>query len=247
MAEKWDKQLMDFLKRTGDELKRSGEELKDEAQRLLVEVKDPAKQAKVKEGLENLRTWAVATGKQAAERLEGAARRVEESIEGAVGGLNKDAPTPSEPATPPTSAAPATETPKAEPLPAKKAAAKAGSQKSIGRKKPAAKAPAAKTPAAKTPAKKAAAKTGTKKSIGRKKGPPPPPRRWVQPARPPDGLPSALETSRGEHRGGRSLRAAPKRLDRPAPHDIVRAWPARTVTRRAASRQRSRRTSSTRR
>jgi hypothetical protein len=164
MAEKWDKQLMDFLKRTGDELKRTGEELKDEAQRLLVEVKDPAKQAKVKEGLDNLRTWAVATGKQAAEKLESAARRVEESIEGAVGGLNKDAPTPGEPARPPSAAAPAAKASASEPRPAKKTAAKAGSQKSIGRKKTAAKAPAAKTPA-----KKAAAKTGTQKSIGRKK------------------------------------------------------------------------------
>ncbi|MFY0581682.1 transcriptional regulator [Cystobacter fuscus] len=83
MAEKWDKQLMDFLKRTGEELKRTGDDLKTEAQRLLVEVQDPNNQAKVKEGLQNLRVWAMATGKQAAEHLESAVRRVEETVEGA--------------------------------------------------------------------------------------------------------------------------------------------------------------------
>jgi hypothetical protein len=150
MAEKWDKQLMHFLKRTG-------EELKTEAQRLMVEVKDPAKQAKVKEGIENLRTFAVTAGKQVAERIESAVRQVEESIEGAIEG-NKGASTPAGP--PPRTAAPPAkaEPPAAPPPAAKKAAAKTGT-KSIGRKKTATKAPA----------KKAAAKTGTKKSIGRKK------------------------------------------------------------------------------
>jgi hypothetical protein len=157
MAEKWDRQLMDFLKRTGEELKRTGEDLKTEAQKLLVEVKDPAKQAKVKEGLENLRTWAVATGKQAAERIETAVRRVEETVEGAFEGQDTATPAPGGTRAAPT-AAPA-EPPKPQPRTAKKAAAKTGTQKSIGRKKTAAKAPA----------KKAAAKTGTQKSIGRKK------------------------------------------------------------------------------
>ncbi|HYO55568.1 transcriptional regulator [Archangium sp.] len=150
MAEKWDKHLMDFLKRTG-------EELKTEAQRLLVEVKDPTKQAKVKEGLENLRTWAMATGKQAAERIESAVRQVEQAIEGA--SESREASTPGESprtaAPPPASDAPRETPHRAE----KKAAAKTGTKKSIGRKKTATQAPA----------KKAAAKTGTKKSIGRKK------------------------------------------------------------------------------
>ncbi|QRK09943.1 transcriptional regulator [Archangium violaceum] len=164
MAAKWDKQLMDFIKRTGEELKRTGDELRTEAQKLLVEVKDPAKQAKVKEGLENLRTWAVATGKQAAERLETAARHVEETIEKTFD--NREVPTSAEPQPPPAAPTRSTaQTPEPEPQPraAKKAAARTGTQKSIGRKKTAAKAPA------KTPAKKAAARTGTQKSIGRKK------------------------------------------------------------------------------
>ncbi|WNG40547.1 transcriptional regulator [Archangium violaceum] len=163
MAAKWDKQLMDLLKRTGEELKRTGDELKTEAQKLLVEVKDPAKQAKVKEGLENLRTWAVATGKQAAERLETAARHVEETIEKTFEG--REATTSAESQPPPATPTPSASAQPPEPQPraAKKTAAKTGTQKSIGRKKTATKAPA------KTPAKKAAAKTGSQKSIGRKK------------------------------------------------------------------------------
>jgi hypothetical protein len=161
MAEKWDKHLMDFIKRTGEELKRSGEELKTEAQKLLVEVKDPAKQAKVKEGLENLRTWAVATGKQAAERIEATARQVEETIQKTFDGMgpegSKAQPPSGERPHPTPTPAPPPPQPKPEPKPKPK-------PKSIGRKKTAAKAPA------KAPAKKAAAKkTGASKSIGRKK------------------------------------------------------------------------------
>jgi ribosomal protein L18 len=169
MAEKWDKQLMDFLKRTGEELKRTGDDLKTEAQKLLVEVKDPVKQAKVKEGLENLRTWAVATGKQAAERIESAVRRVEETIEGTFEGQGTSTPPPGEPRageTRATSTAAPAESPATPPRATKKAVAKTGktgTQKSIGRKKTATQA------TGKAPAKKAAAKTGTQKSIGRKK------------------------------------------------------------------------------
>ena len=172
MAEKWDKHLMDFLKRTGEELKRTGDDLKTEAQKLLVEVKDPAKQAKVKEGLETLRSWAVVTGKQAAERIESAVRRVEETVEGAFENRDTTAPTPGENRTGAPRAAPTPPPARAsepEPRTAKKAAAKTGTQKSIGRKKTATKAPAKKAVAKTGPAKTGPAKTGTKKSIGRKK------------------------------------------------------------------------------
>lgn len=156
MAEKWDKQLMDFIKRTGDELKRSGEELKTEAQKLLVEVKDPAKQAKVKEGLENLRTWAVATGKQAAERIEATARQVEDTIQKTFDGMAADGGASEGRASPPSGERPQpTPTPAPPPPPQPKPR-----PKSIGRKKTASKAPAKKA---------AAKKTGSKKSIGRKK------------------------------------------------------------------------------
>lgn len=175
MAEKWDKQLMEFLKRTGDELKRTGDDLKTEAQRLMVEVQDPSKQAKVKEGLENLRSWAVTTGKQAAERIESAVRRVETTVGEAFERQGSGAP--SAPGTPPvpgtpgdkvSAATPPRPTPAEEPVDAaqpgtsKKKAPKAGASKSIGRnpQKKAAARPVAKS-ASKT-------KAGSK-SIGRKK------------------------------------------------------------------------------
>jgi len=149
MAEKWDKQLKEVLKFTREELKRTGDELKTHAQRLLEEVQDPTKQAKVKEGLQTLRTWAVATGKQAAEQIESAVRRVEETVEGAFDKREASSTPQPPPAAPP-------------PPPAAKKAARPGASKSIGRKKPAAKAPPSAT-------KKAAAKPGASKSIGRKK------------------------------------------------------------------------------
>lgn len=81
MADKWDKQLMQLLRRTGEELKRSGEELRVEAQRLLTEVRDPANQAKVRAGVEELKTWAKQAGRDATELLETTVRKVEGAVE----------------------------------------------------------------------------------------------------------------------------------------------------------------------
>jgi hypothetical protein len=160
MAEKWDKQLKDVLQFTREEFKRTGDELKTHAQRLLVEVQDPNNQAKVKEGLATLRTWAVATGKQAQEQLESAVRRVEEVVEGTFDKRAESAPppAPSASAPPPRPSSPSAEA--AAPKPS--AEKKPGASKSIGRKKPAAKAASSGT-------KKTAAKKGGPKSIGRKK------------------------------------------------------------------------------
>ncbi len=165
MAEsKWDKQLMDFLKRTTDELKRTGEELKVEAQRLMVEVRDPANQAKVKQSLEELRAWATKTSQEAAEKLETAVRRVEGAVESALDVKQdpsaKAAPTPTGTPAP---AAPASSP--AEPVKATEAppaARKAASKKSIGRPKEGG---ARKSAGGAKTAKKAA----SKKSLGRKK------------------------------------------------------------------------------
>jgi hypothetical protein len=156
MAEKWDKQVLEFLKYTGNELKRTGEQLRTDAQKLLTEVQDPKKQAKVKEGLEQLRTWAVETGKQAADRMESAVRQVEEAVEGAFGRQAGAGTNP-----PPASQATPSVPPAEPPAAAKKAPAKKAT-KSIGRKKTAAKAPAGGASKPRT-AKKAP------KSIGRKK------------------------------------------------------------------------------
>jgi hypothetical protein len=146
MAEKWDKQFMEFIKRAGEDLKRTGEEIKVEAQRLLDEVRDPARQAKVKE---TLKTFT----KEAGEMLEGAVKKVEGVVENA---FDRNKPEESSKAQP--KAAPAAP---AEPAGAKPAR-KAG--KTIGKKAGAKKAAGAKSPASKAPAAKK-----TSKSIGRKK------------------------------------------------------------------------------
>jgi hypothetical protein len=143
MAEKWDKQFMDFIKRTGEDLKRTGEEIKVEAQRLLDEVRDPGRQAKLKETLKNFT-------KEAGEMLEGAVKKVEGVVENAFD-KNKPEKPKAQPAAAP-----------AEPAPAAKPARKAG--KTIGKKAGAKKAAGARSPASKAPAAKKSSK-----SIGRKK------------------------------------------------------------------------------
>lgn len=156
MAEKWEKQFMDFIKRAGEDLKRTGEEIKVEAQRLIDEVRDPVRQAKVKDTLKDLRDKAAAITKEAGEMLDGAVKKVEGVVESA---FDKDKNKPEEPLKAQPAAAPAAP---AEPSPAAKPARKAG--KTIGKKAGAKKAAGAKAPASKAPAAKK-----TTKSIGRKK------------------------------------------------------------------------------
>jgi hypothetical protein len=153
MAEqKWEKQLMEFIKRTGDEIKRTGEEIKVEAQRLLDEVRDPARQTKVKESLKDLRGKASAMTKDAAEKIETVVRNIEDAVENAFD-RNKAAET----SKAPPAGSTASEEPASKPKPARKAG------KTIGKKAGAKKASGASPAAKKAPAKKAP------KSIGRKK------------------------------------------------------------------------------
>jgi len=153
---KWENQLMDFIKRTGEELKRTGEEIKVEAQRLIDEVRDPSRQAKVKETLKDLRDKATAMTKEAGDLLESAVKKVEgafdpsKSEEGSKA-QSASGPTPAEVAEP----TPAT--------PSSRPARKAG--KTIGKKAGAKSAGAKKAAGAKAPA----AKKAAPKSIGRKK------------------------------------------------------------------------------
>jgi hypothetical protein len=154
MAEKWEKQFKDFIKRASDDLKRTGEEIKIETQRLIGEVRDPARQAKVMEAFKDLRDKVTTLSKEAGEKVEAAMKKVEGAMENAF-----DKNKPEEPAKAPQAAGPATP---AEPSPAAKPARKAG--KTIGKKAGAKKAAGAKSPASKAPAAKK-----TSKSIGRKK------------------------------------------------------------------------------
>lgn len=141
MADTFDRQqLMQFLKRTGEELKRTGEELKVEAQRLIEEVRDPARQTKLKGSLRDLRHWAEETGKDAAELIEVAVRRVEQHFDKKPPQTRTSAPSapsPSEPASAPRTA-PKTVGKKKGTASGKGAAPKARA-KTVGKKAPAAK------------------------------------------------------------------------------------------------------------
>ncbi|SEL26798.1 hypothetical protein SAMN05444354_10566 [Stigmatella aurantiaca] len=163
MAEKWDKQFMEFIRRTSDDIRRTGEDLKVEAERLLGEVRDPSRQAKLKATLSEFRDKAAAVTKEAAERLEGAARHVEDFVSrGLDVEKEKAAASPPKGASAKASPPPAEPTPGTE-APAPKAPRKTG--KTIGKKAAAKKASAAQKTA---PAKKTAAgKTG--KTLGRKR------------------------------------------------------------------------------
>jgi hypothetical protein len=152
----WQQQFQKLLARASEEFKRTSDDLKVEAQRLLGEVRDPANQRKVKEGLRDIGAWAKKTADQAAEAMESAVKKAEVTWKGAA-----EEKTPVN-ATPAPKAAPKSTAPKtaSKPAPAKSAAAPA--KKTVGKKKaPAATAPA--KPSA-TPAGKASAK-----SIGKKK------------------------------------------------------------------------------
>jgi hypothetical protein len=78
----WDDQLKTFLKKTGDELKRAGEEIKKEGERLLVEVRDPEKHKKVKDGLKEFGTWAKKTAEEVAVMVEQGVKKAEVAVRG---------------------------------------------------------------------------------------------------------------------------------------------------------------------
>ena len=125
MAEqKWEKQLMDFIKRTGDEIKRTGEEIKVEAQRLLDEVRDPARQAKVKESPQGAARQGLGHDQGCRREDRDVVRNIEDAVGNALDKNEDNAK--AKPATAPSAAA------AEEPAPAPKSARKAG--KTIGKK-----------------------------------------------------------------------------------------------------------------
>lgn len=142
----WDAKLKSFLKKTGEDFKRFGTEVKAEAQKLLTEVQDPARQQKLREGLENVGEWARKTADEVVTVVETgvkkASDRVGEFIHQPVENAGPKPPS----ATPPSPPPEMDEAP-AEPAPRK-------AKKSVGRA-------AAKKPAAR--------KSGAKKTIGKKK------------------------------------------------------------------------------
>jgi hypothetical protein len=101
MAEKWEKQFKDFIKRASEDLKRTGEEIKVETQRLIGEVRDPARQAKVMEAFKDLRDKVATISKEAGEKVEAAMKKVEGAMENAFDKNKPEEPAKAQPGPPP--------------------------------------------------------------------------------------------------------------------------------------------------
>lgn len=76
----WEDRLKTLFGRTAEELKRTGQDLRAEAERLLTEVKDPARQQKIREGLEDFSAWARKTAEDVASLVENQVKRAEDVV-----------------------------------------------------------------------------------------------------------------------------------------------------------------------
>jgi hypothetical protein len=127
----WELKLKSFLKRTGDDFKRAATDVKKEAERLMKEVQDPERQAKVREGVQEASVWARKTAQELAslvevgvKQAEGALSEVAKQIKTTAVKPVDEAPAPSPT---PVNAAP----PKMDPAPAP--APKKPAKKTVGR------------------------------------------------------------------------------------------------------------------
>ncbi len=144
--------LKTFFKKTGDDLRRSARDIREEGEKLLKEVQDPERQAKVREGLREVGVWAKKTAIEVADLVEVGVKKAEGALnkagdkvnDFAVGAAPKASPTPVDE---PRHDTPVDAIPAAQP-----SAPKAAAKKSIGSKK---KAPRSKAP-------------GAKKTVGKK-------------------------------------------------------------------------------
>ncbi len=151
----WDEKLKSFLKKTGEDVKRAGNDIKAEAEKLLKEVQDPERQAKVRAGVKDFSGWARKTAEEMAGLMETGVKKAEVALNKATDKVvdftvGKPGQTRSEPVSAPDPTPP--DAPSSEPRhpPAEPKAAKVA-KKSIGGKK--------RKPAAK--------KTAAKKSLGK--------------------------------------------------------------------------------
>lgn len=153
----WDAKLKSFLKRTGEDFKRFGADVKQEAQKLLVEVQDPEKQQKLREGLKDVGTWARKTAEEMATLVETGVKKAEGALQKAGERAADLATKPTEAAQPPAAAAPAATPP--SPPPEMDQAPAPKLKKTVGKG----------APKKRAPAKAGAAR---KKTIGKKPAPP---------------------------------------------------------------------------
>ena len=76
----WDAKLKSFLKKTGEDVKRAGNDLKVEAEKLLKEVQDPERQAKLKAGMKDFGGWARKTAEEMATLMETGVKKAEVAL-----------------------------------------------------------------------------------------------------------------------------------------------------------------------
>lgn len=144
----WDSKFKGFLKKAGDDFKRAATDVKKEAERLMKEVKDPERQARVREGVQEASVWAKKTAEQLAslvevgvKQAEGALSEVSKQLKTAPAEPSSD-PAPSPAPTPKNAAPPEMATPAPAPKKvAKKTVGRGGGKKSPATKKTAAKKP----------------------------------------------------------------------------------------------------------
>ncbi len=146
----WDSKFKGFLKKTGDDFKRAATDVKKEAERLMKEVKDPERQAKVREGVQEASVWARKTAEQLAslvevgvKQAEGALSEVSKQFKTTPAGASEE-PVPASASTPQNASPPDLRTPAPAPAPqkpTKKTVGRGGAKKSTATKKTAAKRP----------------------------------------------------------------------------------------------------------
>ena len=66
-------------------LKQTGEDIRTETQKVLEQLRDPKNQEKMKEGLNQFKTWAQQTAEEAATLLNSAVKRLETTLQGTSG------------------------------------------------------------------------------------------------------------------------------------------------------------------
>lgn len=76
----WDLKMKAFLKKTGDDFKRFGRDVKEEAKKLMTEVKDPERQAKLRDGLKDVGTWARKAAEDVATVMETGVKKAEDAF-----------------------------------------------------------------------------------------------------------------------------------------------------------------------
>jgi hypothetical protein len=81
----WDLKMKAFLKKTGDDLKRLGRDVKEEAQKLMGEVKDPERQARLRDGLKDVGHWARKAAEDVATVMETGVKKAEDAFRQASG------------------------------------------------------------------------------------------------------------------------------------------------------------------